>query len=217
MKVPRSPSFKKLEASLRQLRRQLLPRHFDPTGTYPERVIARSRGYRVLAHAEIEHFIEQRAQEVVLHALKTWNSTGAVRVTHVSLIAFCGRAADVPPATLIPVDPSAKKKHFEQLHLKERLKNAASAFFTALKENHGIKEINLLRLLLPIGLNPDEIDPTWLAIMNSFGERRGEAAHSSGNVGTVKHPPDPKSEFDLVVQVLKGLRDIDKLLNELMN
>lgn len=215
--MPRSASFRQLEGSLRQLRRQLLPRQFDPTGTYPDRIIARARGYRVLAHAEIEHFIEQRVQEVVLHSLKEWKSSGTIRVTLVSLIAFCGRMADVPPDTLLPTDPSAKKRHDEELHLELRLNCAANSFFAAAKENHGIKEKNLLRLLLPIGVSPVDIDPTWLATMNSFGERRGEAAHASGNVGKVKHPPDPKTEFDLVVQVLKGLRDIDELLNNLKN
>ncbi len=217
MKVPRSASFRQLEGSLRQLRRQLLPRQFDPTGTYPDRIIARARGYRVLAHAEIEHFIEQRAQEVVLDALNAWNSTGTMRVTLASLIAFCGNMANVPPSTLLPNDPSAKKRHDCELKLQLRLNAAANSFFAAAKENHGIKEKNLLRLLLPIGVNPVDIDPTWLATMNSFGERRGEAAHASGNVGKVKHPPDPKTELNLVVQVLKGLRDIDELLNELKN
>ena len=215
--MPRSASFRQLEGSLRQLRRQLLPRQFDPTGTYPDRIIARARGYRVLAHAEIEHFIEQRAQEVVLDALNAWNSTGTMRVTLASLIAFCGNMANVPPSTLLPNDPSAKKRHDCELKLQLRLNAAANSFFAAAKENHGIKEKNLLRLLLPIGVNPVDIDPTWLATMNSFGERRGEAAHASGNVGKVKHPPDPKTELNLVVQVLKGLRDIDELLNELKN
>ena len=38
-------------------------------------------------------------------------------------------------------------------------------------ENHGIKERNLLSLLLPIGIAHGKIDPAFLADMESFGPR----------------------------------------------
>jgi hypothetical protein len=210
--VARSLRFQQLESALRELRKQLLPRQFDPTGTYPDRIISRARGYRVLAHAEIEHFIEERAQEVVLHALRDWNSSGLVRKTLLSLVAFSGRNADPPPDTLLAASVSAQPKHDILLHLKFRLDQAANAFFAAVNDNHGLKERNVLRLLLPVGIDPNDFDPLWLATMNSFGERRGEAAHISGSYGAVRHPPDPKSEFNIVVDVIKGLKDIDENL-----
>ncbi len=213
--VARSTRFKKLEMSLRELRRQLLPRQFDPTGSYPDRVISRARGYRVLAHAEIEHFIEERAREVVLHALSEWKASGVVRKTLIALVAFSGRLADFPPDTLRAGSSNAQVKHDALLHLKSRLDQAANAFFSAIRENHGLKEKNILQLLLPAGVDPNSFDPLWLATMNSFGERRGEAAHVSSTHGSVRHPPDPKSELDIVENVIKGLRDIDECLSKL--
>jgi len=86
----------------------------------------------------------------------------------------------------------------------------------ALNENHGIREKNLLGMLLPIGIESDDIDATWLATIDGFGQDRGSAAHKSSAVSRTQQPPDPKNEFDRVTYLLQGLKDIDEMLNYLM-
>ena len=76
-------------------------------------------------------------------------------------------------------------------------------------ENHGIRERNILRLLLPIGINEYDIDTTWLSTTDSFSQDRGESAHRSNRVA---NPLDPKTEHDRVGQILEGLMAIDHRL-----
>ena len=55
-------------------------------------------------------------------------------------------------------------------------------------KNHGIKEKNILGLLLPIRLSMSDINQTWLATIDSFGSDQGNTAHRSVRA---YQPPDP--------------------------
>ena len=204
-----------MQGALSGLRKQFLPAKFDPTGTYANRWIARSRAYRLLAHAEVEHFLEDRVREIASYAITAWNSGQITTRPLIALLAFSGREMMCPPNTLHPPQPTARVKHDEQIQLNERVRVATTTFFQALKDNNGVKERNILRILIPVGFVHSDLDPLWLAAMNSFGEARGEAAHNSATLATVSHPPDPKSEYDLVKQVLLGLQDVDDKLTGL--
>ncbi|MEZ4870096.1 MAG: hypothetical protein R3C14_52695 [Caldilineaceae bacterium] len=85
-----------------------------------------------------------------------------------------------------------------------------------MENNHGIKEANILQLLLPVGVEADEIDDVWLAAINSFGEERGRAAHTSGSSHRTVVLPDPKDELQKVKLLLDGLKEIDIILNSLL-
>ena len=56
------------------------------------------------------------------------------------------------------------------------------------RENHGIKEKNILGLLLPVGVLETDLDPVWMGTMSSFGASRGVVAHTSAK--RVQTPPD---------------------------
>ena len=91
-----------------------------------------------------------------------------------------------------------------------RVKASRDAFNTYTKDrNQGIRERDILKLLLPVGIAAREIDSTWLATTNSFGSARGGTAHRSNQVD---HPPDPMNELSIVTQILNGLSDIDERL-----
>jgi hypothetical protein len=64
-----------LRSRIRALRRALLPRQFDPLGTYTERVHDRALGFRVLACAEIEAYFEDRVQSAIREAARAWNDS----------------------------------------------------------------------------------------------------------------------------------------------
>ena len=85
-----------------------------------------------------------------------------------------------------------------------------------IKDNHGIRERNLRRLLKLVGINvndPNQVDPTWLADMDSFGKLRGGLAHRSGvSLGSIMDPFDAKRKVD---NLLRGLRDLDRRLQKL--
>ena len=45
---------------------------WDPTGTYSERKLDRTRAYKILVHAEIEFFIENILLDVVQREYRRW-------------------------------------------------------------------------------------------------------------------------------------------------
>ena len=81
-------------------------------------------------------------------------------------------------------------------------------------ENHGIREKNLLRLLLPIGADFSAFDPILISELDSFGERRGTVAHSSA-IFHVTSKPDPKDELEKVNNIVSLLRDVDRELDRI--
>jgi hypothetical protein len=70
-------------------------------------------------------------------------------------------------------------------------------------------------LLLPIGIDTDDLDTAWLATMNTFGEERGVVAHSSSTSPTIQ-APDPATELRRGEQIIQELRKVNELINKLM-
>jgi hypothetical protein len=78
-----------------------------------------------------------------------------------------------------------------------------------LSDNHGIKEENVRRILLPLGIGAGDIDSVWLGTIHAFGTNRGETAHTSIRT---QQPPDAGGEFLVVSEIVEGLRKIDRKL-----
>ena len=190
--MPKSVRFRMLTKELNRLKRQFLPK-IDPTGSYSDRQLALTLAYRVLVHAEIEAYFEDRIWEVVLNAKNHWDSQGKTCRTLTCLLAFSGLMMEVPPDTLTPSQGS-KKVLDGKIKINKKIDSAIESFNRAIKQNHGIKEANILALLLPIGIDTDDLDPAWLATMNTFGEERGVVAHSSSTSPTIQ-VPDPATEL----------------------
>ncbi len=62
-----------------------------------------------------------------------------------------------------------------------RLDKSINLYKASISQNNGIKEKDILKLLLPIGIPLANIDSVWLASINSFGALRGEIMHNSIN------------------------------------
>jgi hypothetical protein len=83
------------------------------------------------------------------------------------------------------------------------------------KKNHGVKEANVLGLLLPLGVDGGDLDTTLLADLTSFGGLRGAVAHQS-SVGVTTYA-DPKSEYDQANQLVTALVSIDTLVGNALD
>lgn len=190
-----------------ELRRHLLPSKFDPTGTYSPRVTDRARAYRLLAHAEIEACVEDLVRDLVAGAYAAWELDRRPRTCLIALGSFYDgkfpATPDALPATLGRATPG---------FMKDRLETARNAYTRSVQQNNGVKEKDLLRLLLPVGIQDYQLDRTWLATIDSFGSARGETAHRAVKT---QQPPDPKKELQIVRQVVAGLRQVDELLTRL--
>ena len=208
--MSRSARFITLTKELNRLKKQFLPK-INPTGIYSDRQLALTIAYRVLAHAEIEAYLEDRVKQLAIDAKRDWDNQGKTSRTLLSLLAFSGEMMDVPPDTLSPVRGS-KIVALEQI----KIDSAINCFIRTINQNHGVKEANILSLLLPIGIDSDDLDSALLADLNTFGEQRGLVAHSSATSYRTRQPPDPADELNRVQQITQGLLQIDELINTLI-
>lgn len=191
--MPNSRRFKQLEKRIQIIDQQFLPT-IRPAADYTQEEQDNTRAYLLLIHAEIESFLEDIAEDKAKKALNKWVSKRTKSNTLLSLASFTelndGKLTD-------------------KYDLEERLKRTVSNFIARLKNNHGIKQDNIRSILLPIGFESSEIDQTWLLSMDSFGDKRGDIAHSSAQV---QQPLDPATMSSTVNQLLNELRIIDEKL-----
>jgi len=212
--MSKSVRFRALTKELNRLRKQFIPQ-INPTGSYSDRQLALTLAYRVFAHAEIEAYFEERVWEVALNAKKNWDSQGKTCRTLICLVAFSGQMMEVPPDTLSPSKGSTKVKE-EKIKVNKKIDSAIESFKRVINQNHGIKEANLLALLLPIGIDNDDLDTAWLATMNAFGEERGVVAHTSATSPKTIRVLNPINELRRVEQIIQELLRVDELIDNLM-
>jgi RiboL-PSP-HEPN len=212
--MSRSFRFIALAKELNRLKRQFLPKT-NPTGIYSDRQLSLTIAYRVFAHAEIEAYLEDRVKTVALDAKIKWDNHRKTSRVLLSLLAFSGEIMNLPPDTLSPVKGS-KKVSLEKTKLDKKIDLAINCFIKTINQNHGLKEANILALLLPIGIDSDDLDLDLLLDLNTFGEQRGLVAHSSAISYMTKKPPDPVDELNQVQQITQGLLQIDELINTLV-
>lgn len=203
---------------MRELRRLLLPSKFDPTGTYkdPLRVTTRTFSFRVLAHAEVETYLEDRALEVATTALDAWETNRFVSVATFHLIGFSGRPVERPPETLFATEQNKIKDWPSKTSIDDRFSKCVSDFHKRVKlENHGVKEKNIMEMFVPIGFDMSKCDTLFLQTMSTFGESRGAVAHTSGK-SHVQKAADPKDEYDVLLNIIKALVPIDREFDRLL-
>lgn len=75
--------------------------------------------------------------------------------------------------------------------------------------NHGIKETNLLRILLPLGVRVEDFDATWISTVETFSSLRGEAAHK----GFVKNEFNHLDILENVKKIKEGIKSLDKVIS----
>ena len=212
--MPKSLRVRTLNKELNRLKKQFLPK-ISPTGLYSDRQLALTLAYRVFAHAEIEAYLEDRVWEVAINSKKDWDSKRKTCRTLICLLGFSGQTMDAPPDTLTPTKGS-KTVAIEKIKISKKLDLAINNFKRVVDQNHGLKEANILALLLPIGIDSDDLDNVWLANMNTFGEQRGMVAHSSATSYKTNQPPDPQTELSRVELIIQGILKLDELINNLM-
>lgn len=180
----------------------MLPARFDATGLYPERVHQRAAAFRLLAHAEFESFAEDLVTSHVATRLALWTKSRKPSITLATLIAY-DEIGGKPATSLI--DPGQKAAKLFQ----ERLEDAAKRFNHQVRMfNHGVREMNILNMLLPIGIEAGDIDLVWLERLDGWAQERGDFAHkSSGKIGIRL---DPATEYAQVKMIMLGFKDLDQ-------
>jgi hypothetical protein len=213
-----SERFIDLEHRVEELKLLLLPEEFSPTGSYdnPLQVTTLALSFRVLCHAEVETYFEDRALEIAATAFKSWKEQKLVSIVTFHLLGFGGVEFDRPPRSIEAPDTQKMKDWEAKIKIDSRLERCVSVFFRKIrKENHGIKEHNIVEMLIPLGFDMSLCDSLFMEKMNRFGEARGAVVHTSGKAH-VKKAVDPKDEYSNLCTILDGLRPIDQEFDRLL-
>lgn len=211
-----SKAFRSLRDNVRTLRRHLLPSRFRIAGNYGDEVFTGVVAFRVLCHGAIEEYFEERAIEIARLAHICCRDHGRISVTAASLVAFSGVEMRLPPETIDPPQVSKAATWPNEIEFRERVGACASRYIARLKsDNHGVRERNLLSILIPIGVEPNKIDRLFLSEIDNFGKTRGEYAHS-GVVTHVKKRPNPKDELEKINKLIEMIELVDKELDLLL-
>lgn len=189
-------------------RHALLPSKFDPTGTYrsPDKVHYRALSFRIMVHAEIEAYLEDRSLEVLNAAWKHWKATRVPSETVICLLGYSYVALKLPPESL---GGNPNKLSYESIDTP--LQKAYNVWLTRFGLNHGIKEANVLSLVLPLGIEHTKLDTTLLNDLSSYGSARGLVAHSSNY--TITQYADPSDEFNTATKLAIALEKLDELFD----
>ncbi len=195
-----------------ELRRHMLPATFSDIGDYTEGERDIALGFRVLAHAEIEHYLEELATSTLDDCAKVFSTSNRVSRVILAFVASyqAGWATEVGEESPFTANSRAKPKE----HFSEALNRAIGQYKESIiKGNNGVKAANLKTIFVPLGIDfresSDEVDQTWLNSINTFGTNRGLTAHKSKRV---HNQIDPKSEFDEVDAIVQGLKEFDALV-----
>src|ERR1700677_4824297 len=83
-----SDRFNSLVERVRALEKSLLPETLSDVGEYTQEVHDRTLGYRLLVHAEIEHFLEQLARETAVRAPEKWEKDRTISKVIMHLVIY---------------------------------------------------------------------------------------------------------------------------------
>lgn len=190
-----------MQTQVEALRRHLLPNPFDKLGSYADsdKVQTHTRAFVVLCHAELEGYFEAWTKDLLRKAEQLWTKNRRISPLVPYLIVF--RSGIKPPQALANASQDAPSL------LSAEISSGFNDLYKAIKDNHGIKEKNLLPLLTPLGIPGSALTSSLIADLDSFGSRRGEHAHS--RTASVTSVLDPEIEFDRVCRLIDDLKPFD--------
>jgi hypothetical protein len=204
--MPTSKRWKSLEREIETLRKYFLPEPFDPLGVYPLtlRVQAHTRGFLVLCHAEIESYFEEWAKEIARASQVVWTSSRRVTPPLAFLLVTYSERLAVPNTLVGP-----KAKDSPQL-LADLSVDLFNKYYKHIRDNHGIKEKNVLNLFSPLGLPAAALGSSLPPNLDYLGELRGKHAHHSAKA--VVSVLDPETEYKRVMGIVSDLILLDEWL-----
>lgn len=195
-----STRFKQLIERVNFLTTNLLP-DYKLDGEYSDIEKDLIKSYILLVHAEIESFLEDRVYEKFTNSFNNWKENRKKSTVINAINTFCN----------LDLNTNGKHSKSNKDNIEYRININIQYYKSMIYSNHGIKRENILNLLLPIGIEIDELDESWLSIMDSFGSERGNYAHKSHVA--IENIRDPNSiKLQLNQQILPILKDIDNKL-----
>lgn len=195
-------SLRALVKRIRSLVARFMP-SIDPVGDYDEIASDSIAVVALLVHAELQYFLERRCLEVADHSINCWIEDNHPRTTLISLVAYCHKGGgSALPETLVGAPSS----------IREIVAHAKGVYSSQVARNNGIKEADLIQLLLPIGVREYELPFELTASLDWLGSRRGNAAHVAIADRMFIDPQELRAS---IIRILWQLKRLDQRLIEL--
>lgn len=198
--------YRSLVSGIAKLKRLWLPRRLDPTGSYPQRVHDKVVVFRIFAHAEVEHYVEDRVKEVALLHQRRWKTNQEASRVILGLIGYYSGDRKVVSNSKKQA-PVLEKVQDIDFYIEKGMNELSHQIIA----NNGIKEEDILALLTRVGILASDLEQTWLNRMSSWGTERGDFVHRSPSL--TSRTLDPASELQAIGEVLAGLKAIDLKLS----
>jgi hypothetical protein len=180
-------SHSELKNRLDRLAISLLPIDKD-TQVFLKSEEDRMHAYVLLAHAELEEYLEELGRDVVLKAERLSGSNSCAPVI----------------SRLIYLKNKGTGK-FNQA-TPDAIATAVKFYQDIVNANNGIKEPNVMALFMPLGLTHDDFNSTLMGNLNTFGRVRGGIAHTAQKL---RQGVQPSAERKAVDDILGDLLSLD--------
>jgi hypothetical protein len=176
--------------------------------------VDRVHAFRVLAHSEIQDFLEQLAERMLDvtedHSKKRKKITAA---GHHLLVYQALRPLGSPATAATGTYPPFRRAEADAALAS--LPAAIRAHRKVVSKNSGAKTGNTQMLLVPLGIRPDHCTPGALDQLDALGSARGDVAHASGVVGAAAYPTG-SVEWNRLAQILGGLELLEQWVPRLL-
>ena len=155
------------------------------------------QSFTLLAHAAFEEYLENIVRAAARDAMRELRKSGRISEVLTSLIATEAMAQvdGARPRRKISGSLAGDVKGFAR--------EAVNSFERDIESNHGIRHENQRTLLLPIGIDPEELDLVAFNALDSFGRRRGAIAHRV-MIRTEETRSSATSEVETIVRALRS-------------
>jgi hypothetical protein len=177
--------------------------------------VDRIHSYRLLAHAEIQTYLEDIAEHILDVSLDVLVTRGGVTHAAHHLLVFDAvlKLGDkrVASAATYPLFSRASASNVRVTDLERATKSHRSKLLL----NSGLKSSNIRRVLSPLGYRDSWFPGGFLDQMDAFGSSRGDVAHGSGLIGVARWPTG-SSELAVVKALAPGLDALDRYAARLL-
>lgn len=168
-------------------------------------------GYRVLAHAEMEAFLESIAVTILDVTEQASRSGALTHAGHHLVVHWAGSRLQKNPGSA-PYPPFLKADAIANLGRQPtQFQSAMKSHRASVDSNHGLRSGNVRKLLIPLGYRDSWFAPGLPDLLDAFADHRGEVAHSSGAVGTLAFSSG-STELKRTNDLLPGLRLLEQFV-----
>jgi hypothetical protein len=157
-------------------------------------------GFRVLASATIEDYIERRCLETAAKGADRFLKAQPTRTGRALLVWYTVRHSIDP----IPL------RDVEHIPDADSMKRSLEAYEKSVRSSHGIAGAALRKLILPLGVEATDLAPELFDKLESWAASRGAAAHV--RVNRVREMTTPEADWARVADLLGLLAELDDSL-----